>query len=260
MSCRREIANFSAYGDRGEVWFGQQSAKLMLSYLRQHYPALSYPSTASLGPFILDLGTGNGHLLFSLCCVRDEKEEEEEDDDEDEERKDSLIATPDRLCGVDYSSASIQLCQKIASAATAPAGVNIGDIAWKVLDMLNCAAVSQVGQFDILLDKGTFDAIALASCAVGVAESEEKADSHNWSQSTPLETYISNLAPLSAPSPDSLLLITSCNFTAQELIARIHAASQGAWKHHETLPPKKEFSFGGQKGSTTCCVAFKRNL
>ncbi|CAO1623689.1 unnamed protein product [Parajaminaea phylloscopi] len=240
----REVANFAEHGDRGEVWFGQESAQVMLEYLRKEYPSVS-ASASSSGPSILDLGTGNGHLLFSLCGVRDEDE-----DDDDDEEDGGFIASPDRMCGVDYSPASIQLCKEIARSAEAPAGVDVGKIQWKVLDALDPSSVASAGQYDILLDKGTLDAIALASSQAG--------EGGNGAIATPLEKYISNLAPLSVPSKDTLLLITSCNFTAQELITRVQTASKGAWKHHETLPPKREFSFGGKKGSTTCCVAFKR--
>lgn len=229
----------------------------MIDYLRQNYPTLPADATSSAGPSILDLGTGNGQLLFSLSGVRDEEdddEEEDEDDDEDGSPR-GLISTPDRMHGVDYSPSSICLCQDIAAASTSFLGADIQQIHWKVVDMLDAQAASNAGKFDILLDKGTLDAIALASASAAAS-----ASSSSSSSSSPLNTYISHLASVSTDSESTLLLITSCNFTAEELIARITTASSGAWKHHETLPPKKEFSFGGVKGSTTCCVAFKRNL
>ena len=51
--------------------------------------------------YVLDIGTGNGHLLFALMEAQEE---------------DLAPGTvdPSRLCGIDYSPASIQLCHSIA--------------------------------------------------------------------------------------------------------------------------------------------------
>lgn len=228
---RREVANFAEDGDRGEVWFGKESADVMLDYLRDHYPAASNPR-------IMDLGTGNGHLLFSLCGVRGEDEDSDDEEDEDvRERREALrsITTPERMLGVDYSPASIELCESIAkSQGEAAAGIK-----WQTSDILNAAQVKSLGHaaWDILLDKGTLDAIALSS-------------------PSDLAAYIANLPILL--SARGLLLLTSCNFTPEELITRVEAVTKGQLKHRETLPARKVFRFGGKEGSTTRCIAFEK--
>lgn len=226
---RREVTNFKEDGDRGEIWFGKESADVMLDYLLQHYSSGSNP-----GPRIMDMGTGNGHLLFSLCGVT--AEDEDSDDEDAEERRVALkgITKPERLMGVDYSPASIDLCKSIATAQEDEAAAGVR---WQTADVLDAAQVSSLGHgaWDILLDKGTLDAIALSS-------------------PTDLTTYISHLPLLL--STGGLLLVVTCNWTPEELIARVESGSKGGLKHKETLPPRKVFRFGGKEGSTTRCVAF----
>ncbi|PWN18398.1 hypothetical protein BCV69DRAFT_285023 [Microstroma glucosiphilum] len=282
---QREVSNFASDGDRGEVWFGQEAAKSMLEYLRSHYSASSSATSSSSSPTILDVGTGNGHLLFSLCGVKDdedESDESDEDEDDDEEKLDGkdgsgarssrnqLITSPDYMCGCDYSAASVQLCKDIAASVQGSTQAEVGKIRWEECDVLKDGDVKQLKEmagrirgeessrdgWDIVLDKGTLDAIALASSAPSAG-------------TTPLNTYLSALGTLTTPG--GLFLITSCNFTAEELVAKLtqpRAQAQvdqtgsgpatAAFEHLETLPAKRQFMFGGKKGSTTVCVAFRR--
>lgn len=175
---RREVSNFASDGDRGEVWFGQEAAKSMLEYLRSHNSA---SSSSSSSPTILDVGTGNGHLLFSLCGVKDEEDESdesEEDDDEDIDQasgsspsRKQLITSPDHMCGCDYSAASVQLCRDIAASVqeSTQAQADVGKIHWEECDVLQEGDVERLRMmaqrirgeesgevgWDIVLDKGT---------------------------------------------------------------------------------------------------------
>lgn len=252
---QREVRNFTSDGDRGEVWFGQEAAGTMLAYVRAKYRDRAGASS----PTVLDVGSGNGQLLFSLCGVRDE-DEDSEDDDEDEEGNVSPthITAARNMCGIDYSPASIRLCQDIARAKSKDwpfeEQYSPEHIQWKQCDVLDQEQVREVSSgagargdgWDIVLDKGTLDAIALTP----VDDVDDKAAS----PATPLERYIRALEPLTHAG--GLLLITSCNFTSEELIAKLTARK--AFTHIETLPAKRQFQFGGVKGSTTVCVAFRR--
>ncbi|KAJ3109462.1 hypothetical protein HDU96_007226 [Phlyctochytrium bullatum] len=96
-----------------------------------------------------------------------------------------------RLLGVDYSQHSVDLAIKIADEQ------GRGQIEYKQLDILNPSA--DVGRFGLAIDKGTLDAISLAQDA-GVAKSQ----------------YAASVSALL--EDEGLLLLTSCNWTEDELV------------------------------------------
>lgn len=55
-----ELRNYEETGDDGEVWFGADVQKKTVQYIIKNYPSESNPA-------ILDVGTGNGALLFKLA-------------------------------------------------------------------------------------------------------------------------------------------------------------------------------------------------
>lgn len=55
-----ELQNYEETGDDGEVWFGTEVQKKSIQYIIEHYPV-------EKEPFVLDVGTGNGALLFKLA-------------------------------------------------------------------------------------------------------------------------------------------------------------------------------------------------
>ena len=78
-----ELKNFEENGDDGEVWFGEDVQKKTVNYIMQNYPK-------STNPRILDVGTGNGALLFKLAKKGYKNSK-----------------------GIDYSEYSIRLANKI---------------------------------------------------------------------------------------------------------------------------------------------------
>jgi len=89
----QELANFEQIGDEGEIWFGEDSVQKMVKWALKYVP----PSTSSC---ILEIGSGNGNLLFAL---------------QDAEYQ------PGTLFGIDYSPGSIKLSRSIAVARGADA-------------------------------------------------------------------------------------------------------------------------------------------
>lgn len=84
---------------------------------------------------ILEVGSGNATLLFALIDAG---------------------YHPKSLTGIDYSPDSIQLSQNIAKSR------QIEGLSLQVLDFLNQVPPDTPSEgWDILLDKGTYDAIAL---------------------------------------------------------------------------------------------------
>lgn len=94
------------------------------------------PSTS---PYILEIGSGNGTLLFSLA---------------------EAGYDPTRLSGVDYSLDAVKLSSMIATSRDGCA-----DISFSTCDFLTEVPSPPPGQdkgeWDLILDKGTYDAISL---------------------------------------------------------------------------------------------------
>lgn len=105
--------------------------------------------------------------------------------------------------GWDYSEAAIKLSLKIAEEE------NICDqVAFSRRDILEPPIKGDIGTFDIILDKGTFDAISLAPAEAGDFEKRDKEKAN---------LYVKYMAQLLVSG--GTLLITSCNWTEQELIS-----------------------------------------
>ena len=112
-----------------------ETVEKMVEWVQEHV-------AVSPAPRILDIGTGNGQMLISLV----------------EAGYDTSL-----MLGVDYSLDSIRLARLVAESHGA------GGLAFEVADFLSGDAprlpAMEAGEaeWDLLLDKGTYDAIALAS-------------------------------------------------------------------------------------------------
>ncbi|KAJ7364149.1 S-adenosyl-L-methionine-dependent methyltransferase [Mycena albidolilacea] len=204
-----ELANFQEHGDEGEIWcgrrFGLQSVEKMVKWALQHVPPSQNPS-------ILEVGSGNGTLLFGLA---------------DAGYDGSL------LCGIDYSPDAVNLARAIGAASDTGATITFAECDFLVADPPR-------NRWNLLLDKGTFDAIALA---------EKDADGKS-----PAARYPARVARLLKPGAS--FLITSCNFTEDELRASFETPETGLVYHSRIQ--HKTFTFGGKSGSPVSSVAFTR--
>lgn len=168
----------------------------------------------------IDLGTGNGHLLFFLR-------------EEDEDGK----CWQGEMVGVDYSPASTQLAQRIASQR------QVETIDFKQWDLLGDPPGEWLKDgFDVVLDKGTFDAISLM---VG--------SSNNTSH--PCERYREKVVPLIKPA--GFLCITSCNWTRAELLEWLAPVGGELSFYSEARYPT--YTFGGQTGQSIVTLLLQRN-
>jgi len=93
--------------------------------------------------------------------------------------------------------------------------------------------------WDIVLDKGTFDAISLS----------EETDAAGRRI---CEGYKDRVVPL--VKEGGILLVTSCNWTEEELRTWFEGQE---FKYWDTIK-YKSFSFGGQKGQTISSVCFRK--
>ncbi|KAF9019489.1 S-adenosyl-L-methionine-dependent methyltransferase [Hymenopellis radicata] len=209
-----ELENFDDNGNEGEVWFGEESVEKMIDWVVENIPS-SEPST------ILEVGSGNGTLLFTLLEAG------------------YNAAT---LSGIDYSADAVKLATNIASTR------NADEIHFSACDFLNdnppllshMDQSSPLACWDLLLDKGTYDAIALG-------EKDEQ-------RRSPAYQYPQRAARLLKDG--GFFLITSCNFTEDELKASFVTPDTG-FIYHSRIK-HRSFSFGGISGSVVSSVAFKK--
>lgn len=180
---------------------------------------------------VLDIGTGNGHLLFQL------KEEFEEYVDNQPSIENI------KYIGVDYSSDSVEFAAKIQT-ETYP---DEQAFLFAQVDILSkqerFVSDNKLG-FDILLDKGTLDAIALNQDAIA-----------EWDGKIGMDVYPIQVSKLM--NSRSIFLITSCNFTETELIKIITEDGQNDLEVWDKIN-YPSFQFGGVQGSTICSIAFKK--
>jgi SAM-dependent methyltransferase len=173
----------------------------MVGFLFDNLNEYNINSTSSM----VDVGTGNGHLLFTL---REEGFQGE-------------------MLGIDYSENSVAFAKSIAEE-------NYVDIQFEVVDIFEGSWSPK--SVDVVLDKGTLDAIALSGLKFG--------------DKTAVQMYSKAVEKLL--TKDSVLLITSCNFTETELESIIVSDTLKFWKKVDY----PSFEFGGVKGSTICTLAF----
>ena len=115
--------------------FGAESVEKMVDWVLNHVPPNSSPS-------ILEVGSGNGALLFALV---------------------QSGYDPERILGIDYSPNAVQLARSIAT------NRGYDRVSFAVCDFLKERPAPVPTKFqggsgdlwDLMLDKGTFDAIAL---------------------------------------------------------------------------------------------------
>ncbi|KJY00437.1 s-adenosylmethionine-dependent methyltransferase like protein [Zymoseptoria brevis] len=234
----REIRNFEDDGeDEGTVWFEDSNAEETVLMKLSEYDEQGLELLNRESSRFLDLGTGNGHMLFALR----------------EENENGVRWTGDMI-GVDYSPASVQLARNVDLQRLAALNDGEGDndadnekpskyglIRFEQWDIL----AEQPGDwlqdgFDAVLDKGTFDAISLMP--------REAQAPH------PCEVYLEKVVKLIKPG--YFLVITSCNWTKDELIDWL--APEGGDLTFYDDAKYRTYTFGGQTGSSVVTIVFRR--
>jgi EEF1A lysine methyltransferase 2 len=164
------------------------------------------------------------------------------------------------MVGVDYSESSVQLARKLAlqhdsslSAGILSARGVEPSIRFDVFDVMKDEAkatdwwLSDTNGFDLVLDKGTFDAISLSS------ETYEGADG---SVKRIHEAYPEKVAKLIRPG--GLLLITSCNWTQNEIEDWFTKGVMLDVLEVFHIIRYPSFEFGGQKGQGVVSICFQK--
>ena len=131
------------------------------------------------------------------------------------------------LLGVDYSPSAIELATQIASSKASAAK-------FQFYDLFGTEKLSPV---DLILDKGTFDAISLAA--------------YDPNQQSPANLYVEVISKLLVEQ--GILLITSCNWTLEELVERFSPQFN---LHDQIKYPS--FTFGGVQGQKVTTIALMK--
>ncbi|KAK9475974.1 methyltransferase domain-containing protein [Lipomyces japonicus] len=221
-----EQQNFAENSDdEGEIWFDDADAEdKIIDFLIENTSSddstnelpLSLKSTS-----VIDLGTGNGHLVFR---VRSE------------------VGFRARLKGVDYVQSSVDFARQILNKKIIDGDVEDPDsnIEFEQLDFLNLPENSENQGWDLVLDKGTLDAIAL--------NIELIRNGKSGVQLYP-EAIRDKIVKLGG-----IVFITSCNFTEDELRKIMDIDGFEVWK----TVKYPVFEFGGVKGQSISSIAFRR--
>lgn len=204
-----ELENFQDHGDEGEIWFGKAVERRVLDWLKANRPIASDPK-------ILDLGCGNGHFTLKL-----------------------IEAGWKQVAALDYSEKAVELAKKLVGFAEDDERIFRADI-------LNSESLpSQFrSHFDVIVDKGTFDAISLNPDFVDlekVSKTKIIAD-----------TFKDTLKALLAATSGSLFIITSCNWTSSELGHIFGPEFEPIGEIEHT-----KFVFGGKSGQDVSTLIFK---
>jgi EEF1A lysine methyltransferase 2 len=232
----RDIKNeISASRSLSEVesWFDDVGApEKVADYLTSpDFPLFAQHTRPDL-PAVLDVGTGNGSTLISLAVDYGIKA---------------------HMVGIDYSAPSVQLARQLWSTMRdSAAEVGITTIDFDVFDLLNDSPQGEAwwpasSGFDLVLDKGTFDAISLSAEAILGSDGTAR---------KPAELYPSKIASLT--KSNGYFLITSCNWTEAEVISRFTTGElAGVFEvFHRIKYPK--YSFGGHEGQGVASVCFRK--
>ena len=211
----------------GTNWFDDALASDKICDYLDTVPLLDRVRTS-----FLDLGMGNGAMLFSL---------------QDEGWGGTMV-------GVDYSTASVELARRVNEARekgkeeSSKEELNTREcyrqpIQFERWDIMKDNAGDWLPSegFDVVMDKGTFDAISLSA----------EIDGHGKRICEGYAAMVERLV-----KRDGLVVVTSCNWTEEEL-RRWFESGNLRFYGRVKYPT---FRFGGREGQSVVSVCFQRKV
>jgi len=264
----KELVNLSEIGDEGTVWFGEDSMRRVVKWLNG--------SGVDKNSLVLDLGSGNGATLLSLACsgwsrltgvdysrgavqlaanIAKRKVEDgwlkgfhvmellpSEEEEEEEKRTGEEVVAANDATSIPSSSTIPSMTQRLKTAAPSDDSSQCPYLSFALFDITvplpssSSSSPSCLPAFDVILDKGTFDAISLCP---------ESADSKK-------RLYL-DFVKNTLKKDDGLFSITSCNWTEEELMKVF-----GEDFEVKDRIPFPSFQFGGVTGSTVTSIVLTR--
>eukprot|EP01132_Coremiostelium_polycephalum_P005784 gene5784-7195_t len=192
----RELNCFNETGDVGEIWFGETCLRTLCKSISK------IDSINKIESKIIDLGCGNGMTLIQLAKLGFKN-----------------------LNGSDYSETAIELAKKIALEE------NFEFINY-FMDDITQSKIKE-NEYDVVVDKGTFDAMALS-------EDRDKMK----------KSYLEHV--LYILKQNGYFIITSCNYTKTELLLFFNDSNFNYIQNVEY----PVFKFGGSTGSSQTTLIF----
>ncbi|KAH8741318.1 hypothetical protein FG386_000225 [Cryptosporidium ryanae] len=201
-----ELGSYKDVGYRGEEWF-EEYIDSIVDWIDEIL--LEYPTKKR----ILDVGCGNGMFLISIFKSMDNFESG---------------------VGIDYVPSAIELAKKIVEEESLSEQISLFSIDLvSGKDVLDENAIVQVdlGKFEVIVDKGTYDVFVMKN-----------------------EVNIYKESIVRYLKKGSILFITSCNSTPYELT--------DSFDDHVNFVkisdlPHKSYSYNGTQGQVLASVAFK---
>jgi EEF1A lysine methyltransferase 2 len=152
---------------------------------------------------------------------------------------------PAKLVGIDYSTSSVALARRLAAAR------GMSDMRFEVCDVLAPQPVGgwswvPDGGFDLVLDKGTFDAMSL---------NDETYLGEDGAEKRVCEMYPGIVAGLVRKG--GWVMVTSCNWTEEEVLRWFTEGTGGELEVWGKVEYPK-FRFGGVEGQGVASVCLRR--
>ncbi|KAF4123269.1 Methyltransferase domain [Geosmithia morbida] len=254
--------------DIGTIWFDDSDAEAKITGYLSGESSLPRDTTS-----FLDLGCGNGSLLFSLRDGAQDSDDDDDDDDDGREQRKQQDRWTGRMLGVDYSPQSVQLARQVSSSSSSSSSSSAGksrdNISFEEWDVLSgpwktVLNGQQSEGWDVVLDKGTFDAISLSAGGDGDGDDDGEGDGDDirgsqgdQGNSSPRRRPNEGYRPrvLQLVRPGGYFIITSCNWTEPELRAWFEG-DDGFVLHGRV--EYRSFQFGGHKGQTITTLCFRK--
>jgi len=205
-----EISQFLNNRDEiGYVWYGKQVQNKTVQYIKNNFTNKDIK--------ILDIGCGNGALLFELINIGFSN-----------------------LKGMDYSEKSIELACNIKNYKISQGEKLCEKIEFYTEDINEPLIENKEYLYDLILDKGTFDAYMLNK------------DNSYLNYSKYIKTKMND---------KSILIISSCNHLKKDLLEYFTNSENNQNFGFELVEeiPHKSFNFGGSIGQSVTTLVFKIN-
>ncbi|PYH38543.1 putative S-adenosylmethionine-dependent methyltransferase [Aspergillus neoniger CBS 115656] len=290
--------------DPGTSWFSEHNApdKVLQFLTDEEFPLAPVNTNTNdnnqngdeQAPSILDLGTGNGSMLallrkrggykgvmvgidYSIRSVQlarelqrlrihsaylsdsDEESDEDEGDEGVKEGNGEGGDTNIRFEEWDILHGDVYQTSTSEEEEGDGKGVKGGKVDWFPYDK---------GGFDIVLDKGTFDAVSLSDEVIPDADGAAAGEGHasgKTVQRRVCERYPGIVRGLVRKG--GFVVVTSCNWTEEELVAWFTRGGSGTGDGGDGEEDKfvvwgrveyPRFRFGGREGQGVCTVCFQR--
>lgn len=221
-----ELNNYLEDGDEGEIWFGKSLNKRIVDWI---FNRLLETADSQKEVAIIDIGCGNAYTICTLLSKLGQN-----------------IQLQKRLklmiMGLDYSANSIELAKKIAKDRGLSDSITLKQCDF--LDKNQLGSCCGTNKFDLIIDKGTFDAICLLA---------SNSTSNLQNAKSKYKESLDSVA-----KDGTIFILASCNHTEEELL-QVFASELDSVYEYKMMDKIQTptIKFGGIQGSQVTCLILK---